>query len=68
MDIRTYLQEREITQAEFAASLGVTQSMVGHWVSGRHRVTAERAAQIEHITGGAISRAELRPDVLWAVA
>lgn len=44
--------------------LGVSQSLVTHWLNGRKAITAERALQIEQATGGAVKRAELRPD-LW---
>jgi DNA-binding transcriptional regulator YdaS (Cro superfamily) len=51
------------TPTQFAARLGVCSAMVSHWLHGRHRVTAERAKQIEQVTGGAVTAAELRPDI-----
>lgn len=58
-----YLASENVTQAAFASRLGVTQSMVGHWIHGRARVVAERARQIEAITFGLIRASELRPDI-----
>lgn len=50
-------------QRQLATALGVTPSAVNQWVTGATRVTAERAAQIEKATNGAVTRNELRPDV-----
>jgi DNA-binding transcriptional regulator YdaS (Cro superfamily) len=63
MDLRTYLAQRGLSQAEFAALLGVTQGLVWQWLNGRTVVTAERALAIEQCTGGEVTRAELRPDL-----
>lgn len=57
------MKNRQLTQAEFAEIVGVHASMVGHWVCGRCRITAERAVQIEQATCGGITRHDLRPDV-----
>jgi len=66
MDIRSYLAETGHTQAEFAKAVGVTQSMVGHWLNGRCRIVAEKAVEIERATNHRVSRHELRPDVFGA--
>lgn len=63
MDICTYLQKNEISQERFGKTLGVTQGAVWQWLKGETRITAERAIQIEKVTGGAITRHDLRPDV-----
>lgn len=34
-NLRYRLRERELTQAEFGRRLGVLQSQVAHWVTGR---------------------------------
>ncbi|WP_242510797.1 transcriptional regulator [Halorhodospira halophila] len=47
---------------ELAQSIGVRQSTVSNWFM-RGRVPAERCAAIELATKGAVTRAELRPDV-----
>jgi len=61
MTLAEYIQTT--TQAKFAAQLGVTSGMVSHWLRGRERITAERAKQIERVTSGAVSAADLRPDI-----
>ncbi|WP_158491108.1 YdaS family helix-turn-helix protein [Pseudomonas monteilii] len=48
-----------------ALRLGVTPSYLSRLVSGDRSITAERALQIEEVTGGAVSRQELRPDLQW---
>lgn len=66
MDLATYRKENEISQADFAALLvdpPATQSLISHWEAGRVKVPAERVAQIEAATNGAVTRHDLRPDV-----
>lgn len=48
-----------------AEKLGVRQSVVSNWRTrgASPRVPAERCIAIEHATGGAVTRQELRPDV-----
>ena len=63
MNIKQYLKDTQTTQADFGSMLGVTQGLVYQWISGKTKVTATRAIQIERATGGAINRAELLPDI-----
>jgi len=50
--------------AERAAELlGVSVPAVYHWCSGRRKIGAERAIQIEAVTNGALRREQLRPDL-----
>jgi DNA-binding transcriptional regulator YdaS (Cro superfamily) len=59
--------ERAVTAAggrsEFARRMGVSVVMVHKWLTGRARLTGERARQIEHVVGGVVKRHELRPDL-----
>jgi DNA-binding transcriptional regulator YdaS (Cro superfamily) len=69
MDIATYRKTHELSQSAFAALLTdagypATQSLVSQWETGEVALTAERAIQIEKVTGGACPRGVLRPD-LW---
>lgn len=50
------------SQQAFADALGVHQTFVSRMVV-TGRVPAERCRQIEEVTGGAVTRYELRPDV-----
>lgn len=63
MDIRDYLKKHDLSQDDFAKSIGVTQGLVWQWLEGRQRITAERALEIEEKTKGEITREELRPDL-----
>lgn len=76
MDLKTYLEEQGLSQEDFAKRFTppVTQGLVWQWLEWMKnpdkgtRVTAERAKEIETITGGAVSRHELRPDLFEAAA
>lgn len=58
-----YLKAQQLTRAEFAAQLGVTPGAVSQWFTGLLPVSPARARQIEEITGGAVTRIDLRPDL-----
>lgn len=49
--------------AKLAQDLGVSRAAVSHWRHKRFRVPAERCIDIERISGGAVTRHALRPDV-----
>lgn len=66
MDILTYRKEKGLSQAAFAALLTemgtpATQGLVSQWENGTTAIRAERAVQIEQVTGGAVSRYDLLP-------
>ena len=50
-------------QAALAKVVGVSPQAVGQWVNHRRPIPLRRAIEIEHWTGGEISRDELRPDI-----
>lgn len=68
MDLASYLQSGLSTQVELASALKVSPGLVSHWVTGRTKITPERARDIEIATNGAVRRHELRPDVFDAPA
>ena len=45
-----------------ANKLGVSPSMVTNWAKNRRPVPIKRCVQIELLTGGAVTRKDLRPD------
>jgi len=45
----------------------VKQAHIWNWINRDKRTPAEFAPAIEHIVKGAVTRQELRPDVLWSV-
>ena len=50
------------TGAAVAAFVGVHPVMVSQWASGIKAVPAERCADVEAATAGAVTRRELRPE------
>ncbi len=54
--LRRYLKDNSITQAEFAAQLGVKQPTVSEWIKGDCSPTAERLKKIAELTGLSIDR------------
>lgn len=41
----------------------ITQSTVHYWMKGRHPVRAECVLALERLTGGVVTRHDLRPDL-----
>jgi DNA-binding transcriptional regulator YdaS (Cro superfamily) len=50
------------TQDKFATALGIKSPSISEWRK-RGRIPHERCAEIERLTGGQVTRAELRPDI-----
>lgn len=68
MNLSSFRKERGLSQARFAemlvaAGFPATQSLVSQWEAGTVVIPPERCAQIEQVTGGAVRREALRPDV-----
>lgn len=61
--IADYLARKNLSQAEFARRVGVSEGLVWQWINGRTAITAEKAVAIERATEGELSREALRPDV-----
>ncbi|WP_174903506.1 transcriptional regulator [Burkholderia pseudomultivorans] len=61
MDIPTYLDEHNISQATFARLLGVSQGLICQWVKKRRPISPERCVAIEKATAAALTRRDLRP-------
>ncbi|MEW5512098.1 Cro/CI family transcriptional regulator [Pseudomonas asiatica] len=56
------------SQAELARRLSVAAPTVNQWCSGERPVPPKRALQIEALTEGSISRADLCPSFPWKQA
>jgi DNA-binding transcriptional regulator YdaS (Cro superfamily) len=49
--IQKLIEERGLTQTQFGLSVGVNQSMVNQWISGKTPISPEKALEIETIYG-----------------
>lgn len=54
-------------KAEMAEKLGVSRTWMGQVIHGRGTCSPELAVEIHRLTGGAVTREELRPDLFGAV-
>jgi transcriptional regulator with XRE-family HTH domain len=61
MTLASYLAAKGLTDAQFAAMVGVSGELVRLWRHGRRAVSARRASAVSELTG--IPLHELRPDV-----
>lgn len=50
------------SQVAVARKINATPQMINHWIR-RESVPAKWAVKIEQVTNGAITRAEIRPDI-----
>ncbi|MFY2845622.1 transcriptional regulator [Achromobacter ruhlandii] len=63
MDLNSYLNRDDASSAAaLARHVGVSPALVYQWRTGRRPVPVEHCAAIEQVTGGDVSRRDLRPD------
>jgi hypothetical protein len=57
MNLRQYILEAKLTQAEFGQMLQppVSQGKVNHWLHGTRRVSLAEAIQIQRVTGDKVT-------------
>lgn len=68
MDLRTYLNAAPRgTAASIAKAVSVHPVMVTQWANRLKDVPPERCLPIERATGGAVTRADLRPNDFWLI-
>lgn len=48
--VRRFLEQRDLTQEEFADQVGVTQGMVSLWLTGKKRPSLDNLLSISSIT------------------
>jgi DNA-binding transcriptional regulator YdaS (Cro superfamily) len=51
------------TQTAMAEAIGATGPFVSQWMNGKRPVSPKYCLRIEKVTGGAVTRYELRPDI-----
>ena len=67
MNLNQYLNQPDISKADFANDLKVTSGMVSQWLSGHRPISPEKCLAIEKHTKHLVSREELRPDDYWLI-
>jgi DNA-binding transcriptional regulator YdaS (Cro superfamily) len=65
MSLILYLSSHRGRAVELACGLGLSTSFIWQIAKGKRPAPAERCAEIERLSGGEVSRQELRPDD-WA--
>ena len=66
--LRAYLKRRGMTQKQFGKLLGVSQSQVSQWLTGKKSINGDWAPEIERKTKGDFRREDVRPDLYRRVA
>ena len=56
------MAKHDLSQTEFGKRIGVSQSMVSQWLTGKRPMSARAAVQIEKKTRGEIMREDLLPE------
>ena len=69
MNLKQYIQDLPKGGAAILAeSIGISPSYLSQMASGETNISPERAVKIELVTGGQVTRQELRPsdwDLIW---
>lgn len=63
MNLSDYMAENNLTAAELGRRLQVSRSLMLRYAKGERAIPPKRAIEIERVTNGAVTRAELRPDI-----
>jgi transcriptional regulator with XRE-family HTH domain len=61
MELKQWITERGLTQAEAAKLLKADQSSVSRWTSGERKVPPNKVTHVSKVTG--IPPYQLRPDI-----
>ena len=62
--LKRFRLANQLTQAQLAQRLTVSESLIAQIERGRRQITAERAVRWHRATAGALRLEEMRPD-LW---
>lgn len=69
MTLQDYFKDKKRgAKNAMAKDLGISSTWMSLIISGRKVCSAELAVEIERITGGLVTRRELRPDIFGEVA
>ena len=58
MDLKTYLEQNNISYREFGTMIGVDHSQVSRWIRGHRLPSLPMAVAIEKATGGQVMPAD----------
>lgn len=67
MSIFEHLRSTGLSFAEIAASIGTSPSYLSQMLHGRKPWAPEYCTAIERLTGGAVTRQDLRPLDFWRI-
>jgi len=62
VNLKTYIEDKHIDRDELRIKLNVSSGMIGQWLSGHRKVTPKKCVAIEKLSGGKVTRKDLRPD------
>lgn len=62
MDLKTYIAAERGRATKLASELGISTSYLSQMASGLAPISPERGLEIEHLSGGLVSRKESLPD------
>lgn len=66
--INSYMRQHKLSQKEFATKMGVSQSAVSQWLTGRKSISIRTAEQIEKRSAGKIRVRALFPKLFAKAA
>lgn len=67
MNLSNFLHEQNVSNIDFAKSIGVTTGMISQWLSGHRPISPEKCVLIMKKTNGMVTRQELRPNDYWLI-
>ncbi|WP_079218906.1 transcriptional regulator [Herbaspirillum robiniae] len=62
MDLKTYIRAERGRATKLAAGLGISTSYLSQMAGGEAPISAERAVQIEQMTGREVTRKDMFPE------
>lgn len=60
MELKEYLDSKDISVHEFAERLGLMPTTVYRWINKKSKITRKNARQVEDATEGAVTAVSLR--------
>ena len=67
MNLKKYCAEVESGKSELSKQMGVSEDQIYQWANGVRMARPESCVRIEALTGGKVTRQELRPNDFWLI-